>query len=93
MMTGAIILLTVSLFILFCVRHFFTQLLSVKLIIDTLVFILTVLRGSAQEATEQFATVAWFILSLGTILFFVLFAAGIRRYSKAKDLAAEAPYD
>ena len=93
MTTAAITILIVALVIVFCVRNFFLQLVGLKLFLDVLSLIFITMRPSQQASTINQAG-AWFISSLGAIVFFILMAAGIRRFSVVKSLDLdEAPSD
>ena len=93
MTIAAITVLIVSLIIVFCVRNFFLQLVGLKLFLDSLVLIFITMRPSQQISTTNQAS-AWLVSSLGAIVFFILMAAGIRRFSIVKSLDVdEVPID
>jgi hypothetical protein len=76
----------------FCFRNFFIQLISLKLLLDSLVFMTFSIRGSNQESFNvQVAAVM--ISSVGILIFFILMASGIQRFSKSQSLDLEADND
>ena len=82
-------LLCFSLWGVFCFRNFFVQLISIKLLLDILVLLGFSARQNNQESySVQVAAVL--ISSLGSLVFFILMASGIQRFSKSKNLDLEA---
>jgi hypothetical protein len=82
----------IALFVVFCFRNFFIQLTAIKLLVDTLVLAAATLRPSDQTAFISQAT-AVMIAAVGSIVFFVLLASGIRRFSKSNSLDLDAEYE
>jgi hypothetical protein len=81
--------LMVSLAVVFCVRHFFVQLIALKLFIDTLILALVGLRKAEQlNFVAQAST--WFLAAFSCMMFFMLMAAGTRRFSRSENLDLEA---
>ena len=78
-----------SLFAVFCFRNFFIQLISIKLLIDALVLLAFSARGDTQESFNA-QGMAVMVSSLGILIFFILMAAGIQRFSKSRTLDLEA---
>jgi hypothetical protein len=79
----------ISLFLVVSFRNFFIQLISVKLLVDSLVFALASIRGPDQSPYIPQAS-ALLVSGLGTVLFFGLMAAGIQMFSKSRTLDLEA---
>jgi hypothetical protein len=84
--------LTLSLMLVFCVRHFFVQLVGLKLLVDTLVLLLACSRTESQTPFNS-QSMAVLVSALGAALFFVLMASGIQRFAKSKNLDLEAGDD
>jgi hypothetical protein len=87
-----IVCLCISLFVIFCFRNFFIQLTAIKLLVDCSVLAAATLRPSEQTAYISQATAAM-IASIGSIVFFVLLASGIRRFSKSHNLDLDGEYE
>jgi hypothetical protein len=87
-----ILFICAALFVIFCFRNFFIQLTAIKLLIDSLVLAAATLRPSDQTTFISQAT-AVMIASVGSIVFFVLLASGIRRFSKSNSLDLDAEYE
>jgi hypothetical protein len=83
---GAICL---SLFLIFCFRNFFIQLVAFKLLVDAVVLSAASLRA-ADASSFVAQTAACIAASLGAIIFFVLLATGIQQFSKSKTLDMDA---
>lgn len=78
-----------SLFAIFCFRNFFIQLVSIKLLLDALVLLGFSIRGGTQESFNAQA-MSVMVSSVGILIFFILMASGIQRFSKSKNLDLEA---
>lgn len=88
MMNILIVLMALSLFIIFCFRHFFIQLVGLKLFLDAAVvfFIFAKAPDSAVVGTQSAAAL---ISGVSVLVFFVLMAAGIQRFARAKNASLE----
>lgn len=82
-------ILTAALIITFCVRHFFVQLVGLKLFLDVLVLLLCVMRSPGAKDEAAYHAAAWMVSSMGALIFFVLLASGARRFSRASSLDLE----
>jgi len=78
-----------SIFAVYCFRNFFIQVISLKLLIDSLVLLGFSVRDSNQEVFNGQA-MSVMVASLGALVFFILMASGIRRFSKSQSLDLEA---
>ncbi|MDZ4677320.1 MAG: hypothetical protein SGI74_07385 [Oligoflexia bacterium] len=83
-----VIVMMVALGVIYCVRHFFVQLIALKLFIDSLVFVLMSLKKPEQYNFNSQAA-AWFIAAFGCMMIFVLMAAGTKRFSHSENLDLE----
>ncbi len=92
MMPVLVGLLCFSLLAVFCFRNFFIQLVSIKLLLDTLVLLGFAVRGNNQESYSVQVT-AVMTSSLGILVFFILMASGIQRFSRSNNLDLEADTD
>jgi hypothetical protein len=93
MIEPIVALLAVALLVIFCVRHFFVQLIAIKLLLDMLVLALSGLRTSPNSEQDIYHAAAWMVASLGAIVFFILLASGARRFSRTKNLNLEGQND
>jgi hypothetical protein len=92
MMPVLVGLLCFSILAVFCFRNFFVQLVSIKLLLDALVLLGFSVRGTNQESySVQVAAIM--VSSLGILVFFILMASGIQRFSKSNNLDLEADSD
>jgi len=84
----AIVMIVGALFLIFSVRHFFLQLLAIKLLVDVLTVLITFVRGVDQGAFNP-QTSAIFISAIGALVFFILMAAGIQRFARSTKVNLE----
>jgi len=77
-----------SLFMTFCFRHFFIQLMSLKLLLDSLVvFLVSIRNPEASSLGAQMAIVL--VSSLSVLVFFILMAAGTQKFAGTKASSLE----
>ncbi len=88
MMIAMVVLLCFSLLAVFCFRNYFIHLVSIKLLLDILVLMSFSLRESFQQ-TFSVQVSGILISSLGILVFFMLMASGIHRFSKSDSLDLE----
>ena len=92
-MIGILIAVIVfSLFLIFCFRHFFIQLVGLKLFLDGAVVFLVCAKN--PEAPSSLASAAATLISaISVLVFFILMAAGIQRFARSKTSSLEVRSD
>lgn len=78
-------LLLLSLVPLFCVRHFLVQLLSAKLLLSTVIYIIMTWRPEGQFPSV-YQTIATIILSAMLAVFFILLSVVGRTLNRGNTL-------
>ena len=88
MMNILLVLMALSLFVIFCFRHFFIQLVGLKLFLDAAVvfFIFAKAPDSSAVGTQSAAAL---ISGISILVFFILMAAGIQRFARSKNSSLE----
>mgnify|MGYP000887747518 CR=1 FL=1 len=84
MIEGLIVLMIVALFATFCIRHFFIQMLALKLFVDAVILIF--LAQSREPIASNYLAVTWILGALVGFVLFVFSTAAIMRFGRTKSL-------
>lgn len=75
-----LVILFIGLFVFFCTKNFFVQVVAMKLTLDgCFLFLCTFSKNS-----ELLQALAWLTLSVGMILIFLMMVAGLKKIALAK---------